>query len=577
MNIGLILNLVALAFVLLITIVFFYKGRVNLFENKVYGFMLITTIIGFIVNTISFILDIYFPELIYLRLLFIRLYYIYLLIFLLSNTIYMYATIKKISDKKNLIYFEVIGAIITLFEFLLPIKISLSDINYISGAGVYFIYFFMIVSIILWSYWIITSLKKKYIKKYIPILVYIILLIPVFYIQFIYSELLLETVLISFILVLMYFTIENPDVKLLDEMYKSKEISDNANDEKSLFIYNMTQESRKVTNNINDKVNMILDLDSIEDIKDVAREIVNDTAKYSSITYDILGVDSITNNNLKVYKSKYNVKNLIKEIVSINTKKCNELGIEFITNIDHNIPELLYGDSIELKNIINGIIDYSLKYIKTGYVEIIINTLIREDICRLIININSSYNNNIVDLNRELNGNQELVDFNHKVIKMNGAMSVSSDINSGTRYKIILDQVIEETETTIKKYKNIYDNKRILVVDDSEAGIKIIEKLINGTNIKIDKCNTGKECINLIKNHEKFDLILIDEELKNIKGYELLSELKKIRNFSIKCIVLTKDNNNEYTLEYQKYGFDDYLLKPINKESLLGKIDEYIK
>lgn len=577
MNIGLILNLVALAFVLLITIVFLYKGRVNLFENKVYGFMLTTTIIGFIVNTISFILDIYFPQIIPLRLLFIRLYYCYLLIFLFSNTIYMYSTIKKNNNKKNIIYFEVIGIIITLFEFLLPINVSSSNTNDISGLGVYFLYFFMIVSIILWSYWIITSLKKKYIKKYIPILVYIILLIPVFYIQFIYSELLLETVLISFILVLMYFTIENPDVKLLDEMYKSKEISDNANDEKNLFIYNMTQESRKVTNNINDKVNMILDLDNTEEIKDIAREILNDTAKYSSITYDILGVDNITNNNFKVYKNKYNVKNLIKEIVSINTKKCNELGIEFITNIDHNIPELLYGDSIELKNIINGIIDYNLKHIKTGYVEIIINTLIREGICRLLININSSYIKNIIDLNKELNGNSELVDFNRKIIKMNGAMSVNSDINSGTRYKIILDQVIEETESTIKKYKNIYDNKRILIVDDSDAGIKIIEKLISGTNIKIEKCNTGKECINLIKNHEKFDLILIDEELKNIKGYELLNELKKTRNFNIKCIVLTKDNNNEYTLEYQKYGFDDYLLKPINKESLLEKIGEYIK
>ena len=160
---------------------------------------------------------------------------------------------------------------------------------------------------------------------------------------------------------------------------------------------------------------------------------------------------------------------------------------------------------------------------------------------------------------------------------MNGTMLISSDFGVGTKVKVILDQKIGETETTeVSKYESTFDNITILSVDDSESGLKIIEKLLKGTNIKLDLATTGKECVDKIK-IGKYDLILLDEELSQISGIELMQKIKEIRNFKTPVILLTKDNSYEYNEEYVKIGFVDYILKPVKKEELLTKINKYTK
>ena len=130
----------------------------------------------------------------------------------------------------------------------------------------------------------------------------------------------------------------------------------------------------------------------------------------------------------------------------------------------------------------------------------------------------------------------------------------------------------EETE-----YNAIYDNKSILVVDDNESTHKLIEKLLKDNNINIDYSLNGKDTLNKIKSKNKYALILIDEELSQITGAELLIKLKEIRNFNIPVILLTKDNNYEYSEEYLKQGFTSVIIKPLKKDNLLQVIDKFSK
>ena len=173
--------------------------------------------------------------------------------------------------------------------------------------------------------------------------------------------------------------------------------------------------------------------------------------------------------------------------------------------------------------------------------------------------------------------NTSLAKANKLIIKMNGTMLISSDFGVGTKIKVVLDQRIEiNTNSEIAKYDNIFNNINILTIDDSEAGLKIIDKLLNGTNIKIDKANTGKECLDKIRIN-KYDVVLLDENLEEISGLELMKRIKEVRNFNAPVILLTKDNSYEYNEEYLKIGFSDYLLKPIKKDELINKINEYKK
>ena len=362
-------------------------------------------------------------------------------------------------------------------------------------------------------------------------------------------------------------------MKLLEETLKSKEISDNANEEKTLFLYNMTQEIKEVTNKIDDDADLILDSKDYDEIYDSARDIKARTSVFVSATNDILNMSSVDSNTIKVYNEKYNIKNILKQIVSIYGDLCKNKDLKFRTNIDHDVPELLYGDGIGLKEVITTILNNSVKYTNKGFVELNVNTIIKGDICRLIITVEDSGRG----IKKEKVDNKSLAKANKLVTLMNGAMLISSDYGVGTKIKIILDQKMEVVKNTeVDKYEEVLDDIKLLAVDDSEAGLKIIEKLLKGTKVKLTIANTGKECIDKIKTN-KFDLILLDEELSQITANELIVKIKEIRNFETSVVLLTKDNSYEYNEEYIKNGFTGYILKPLKKETFINKINEFAK
>jgi len=361
-------------------------------------------------------------------------------------------------------------------------------------------------------------------------------------------------------------------------LHKSKEISDSANEEKTMFLYNMTQEIRNTTNEIDGNVNMILDSDNVDEIHDYARDIKVVTSRFNSMTNDILDISKLDDSNIKIYNNKYSIKTIIKEFITMYGNICKNRNIDFRSNIDHDIPDTLYGDSISLKEAISIILDNSSSNTKDGYIEFDVNAIIKNNVCRLIITIEDSGTGIKSDeLEKVKVKGKSLGRANKLVTLMGGTMMLSSNYGYGTKVKIIIDQRIEVMNNdTVTKYSDVFDDISLLMVDDSEAGIKIIDKLLKGSNIKFDSVANGKDCLDLVK-IKKYDIILIDEELSQITGAELLKKIKAIRNFKTPVILLTKDNNYEYNEEYKKLGFDDYILKPVKKDILLDKINGCLK
>ena len=449
---------------------------------------------------------------------------------------------------------------------------------YVYGQAIDALKLFLGSYLIIWGILVLMNIKVIIQKKYIPIITIIATVILSVIIQSYDPSILISTVCGTIICYTMYHTIENPDLKLLREAHQAKEISDNANEEKTLFLYNMTQEIRSITNKINDDTDVILDSKDYEEIYDSARDIKANTSKFNNMTNEILDMSYVDASTIKVYNEKYNIKLLLRQIVSVYGDICKNKELKFSTNIDHTIPDSLYGDGISLKEVLNTILNNSVKYTNKGFIELSVNTITKGDICRLIITIEDSGNGiKSEDINKIKVDNKSLAKAYKMITLMNGTMLISSDYGIGTKVKIILDQKIGEVEVSeASKYESNFDNISILSVDDSESGLKIIEKLLKGTNIKLDLANTGKECLDKIKIN-KYDLILLDEELSQISGLELIKKITEIRNFKIPVILLTKSNSYEYDEEYLKLGFSDYLLKPIKKEELLLKIDKYTK
>ena len=486
------------------------------------------------------------------------------------NEIKQYNKIKKII----LIMFG-ITAVLT---YVLPRNIITSDNGqlYATGAAVMTVYIYSTICLLLMVYYMINNFKNLIDRRYIPVLALFILGILTMVIQSIYPELFLFTPVESYIVFLMYFTIENPDMKLLNELHKSKEISDTANEEKTMFLYNMTQEIKEVANKIDDDADLILDSKNYDEIYDSARDIKARTSVFVSATNDILNMSSVDSNSIKVYNERYNIKTILKQIISIYSDLCENKTLKFRTNIDHDIPDLLYGDGIGLKEVLITILNNCVKYTSKGFIELSINTIIKGDICRLIITVeDSGIGIKSEDINNIRVDNKSLAKANKLITLMNGTMLISSEYGIGTKIKIILDQkMVINKDKEIDKYEKVLDDIKLLVVDDSEAGLKIIEKLLKGTKINLTKATTGKECIDNVKAN-KYDLILLDEELSQITANELMVKLKEIRNFKVPVVLLTKDNSYEYNEEYLKQGFIGYMLKPLKKDIFINEINKY--
>ena len=590
----------AIVYSMLLMTVYFRKKVFKSKENKVYSILVVVSFFELIVELILDFVGPMYKEIPNVSYFVARLFSFGVelwITILLCYVLFVCLSIKKkeryIPVVRNIAV--VLMIIFTTLNFILPLNFKYDGyIAYTYGPSVNIIYLSAFLYSFIGIIALIRNIKNIKDKRFFPILIFLIVGGIASYIQYMNPGLLLATPIHAFITFLMYFTIENPDVKMIEEYHKAKEISDNANEDKTMFLYNMTNDIRLITKNINyntdaainEMSNKKLDKDLVNDY---LRAIKENTARFTTMTNEILDVDSIDSASIKVYDDKYNIKLLLKKIVTLYSDECSKKGLTFRSDIASDLPEYLYGDNLGLKNVLISILDNSIKYTKEGYIELNVNTIIKNNIARLIITIEDSgvgispdeMDSIFYKRKEEIDGSNmksNLFTARKLITLMGGTIIPSSNYGNGTTMKIVLDQkIVEEANEKYNKYESFYDEKKILLVDDNISTEKIISKLIRDTNIKLDYVSLGKEALDKIRGKEKYDLILLDEVMDPLDGVTVMKKFKDIRNFKTNVILLTRNNEYEYNEEYLKYGFSGYLLKPISKDKLFEIIDKYLK
>ena len=585
---------------LMLTIIYFKRKNVKTIETKIYSSLIITNILNVSLAVMCYFTILYKDMMPFINDLISKTLLLLFITWELFFTGYVIVITRKNKEKnykeiykKSRPLLAVLYILISFIVYVLPLYYhNENKIVYSYGPSANFIYALTAILIITWIILIIKNYQILKSRKCIPVVLFIVLTLIVVVIQKQNPGLLLITATETFITIIMYFTIENPDMKMLDEVHKAKVISDNANEEKTLFLYNMTNEIRGITKDIDKETDNILDETDnkkidVEEINNSARNIKGSTAKFTTMTNEILDISSIDSASVRIYNEKYNIKRLLKELVGIYKPKAQNKNLDFRVSIASDIPEYLYGDGINLKKVLTIILDNSIKYTNNGYIEFNINTIIKGDIARLIISVeDSGIGMKAEDINKIFTKKQEREDnhnlnnnlYNAKrlITLMNGTIVPSSSYGSGTTIKIILDQKYDTIDTDINKYDNIYDKKKVLLIDDSPSSEKLFNKILSGTNIELTSVKLGKEGLEKIRNKEKYDLILLDEELEPQNGHIIMRKLLEIRNFNTKVILLTKDNKYDYDDSYLQEGFTDYIIKSSDKEEILNKMNKYL-
>ena len=590
-NTTIFLTIISFFYSVLLMIAYFSKDKIKTLENKVYSKLIIINFIGIILELFCTIFAGYAKDYLVFYTILNKLFLVELTIWCSVFSVYVFLISSKKEKNelksylKKVSIFHIVIDVITMFLiFVLPVRFNINDLGYVMysyGPSVNIVFISSTLYIILMFTCLIRNFKNIKSKKYLPIYVYMVIGVLVGIVQKLHPEILAFTSMEAFITVIMYFTIENPDKKLLEEIHTSKKIADAANEDKSMLIYNMMNEVKSIASDINKSSEVILNSNNLEENRFFAREIISSNNKLYSMANNIYNIDVIDDINVKTVKNKYNIKLLLKEVISKNKELFEDKDISFRFNIDSNLPNTLYGDSINLKNVLNTIIGNSYKYTDKGYVELSVNAIFKKDIVRLIIKIeDSGIGIKAEDLEKCLNKNtrdqNSLYGARKTINIMGGNLLVSSDYNKGTIVTIILDQKIYTTNNK-DNYDSYVNNKKILIIDDNNSSIKLIGKILDKHNILYDSSNLGKEALDRIRKGYKYDLILLDEDMPYINGISVMNKFSKIKGFDTKVILLTKNSNIIYDDIYKDSGFSDYVIKPIDKDDLMNKVNKYLK
>ena len=590
----------------LLLIIFFSKERINILDTKLFSFLLIVNFLDSLLNTIIIYLGYTKPTGITLIKILNRidfpLYILWAWLFFLY--IFHISTEKKKTHNLFKIIFNislVINIIAILFSIILPFEIQNSNnIMYAYGNSVNVLYIMCGIYMFLTLFCVLLNIKRLLNKKYAPVYVLILFAFIIGYIRLINPSLILISAVISYINLVLYFTIENPDMKMINELNIAKNNAEKANRAKSDFLSSMSHEIRTPLNAI---VGLSVDIKERNICPDSMKEDLDDIISASNTLLEIVGnimdINKIESDKIEIIEVPYNFKHELETLCRVNKVKLEDKPIEFRLNIAEDMPYELLGDKPHIKQIINNLVSNAIKYTKEGFIEVSAKCINRNNTCTIILTVQDSgigiKEENIkklftkferldVEKNTTTEGTGLGLAITKKLVElMGGKINVSSQYGSGSIFMVTIPQKIskinEELTNTQKlnlgiNVKNVdCSNKSILVVDDNKLNIKVARRSIEALGFKnIDECYNGQECLDKIKNGNKYDVILMDIMMPIMSGETCIKELKQILNFDTPVIALTADAVAGSEEKYKSEGFIDYIAKPFSKDQIKEKI-----
>ena len=546
-----------LSFVLLV--IYFSKKRVHLLENSIYILMIFSILMDSALVSLLFY-NYYTNYNVSLVSLLNKLDYVFLIIWSSSLMLYIFViTYKERKRFKRLlkkVSTSVIVLDIIMFVVVFNSKIDLiiKDSIHQTAQGeavilsIIFCLFYILVSLLI----VLFNLKKINIK-HLPVFVIIFtaILIAIFF--SVNPYLIIISIGLTIDNFIMYFTIENPDIKLINELELAKDNLENANLVKSEFLRSMSHEIRTPMNQIIGCASVIEMEDNLsEESKDVLNDLVNSTNSLLDVCNGIINVSQIESGNVDILISGYNPKEVIEDIINLNKKRLTNKDVEIVSNYSE-LPDVVYGDKNKVKQIVSNLLSNAIKYTDKGKIEVSVSSSVKKDKCDIEIVVKDTgkvISEENIDLifNKfgKLEKNSDTLGLGlglfitkNLVNILGGNISVTSELGKGSEFKVFLHESLVDTST-----KLVLSSVNIMIIHSSNMIRAFLKNSIMKYEIKVNDFSNGVEAIKELKRVD-YDVVIIDKYISDVKLEELVRTIKDISS-NIKIMVIGNEENIDY-------------------------------
>ena len=577
-------------FSILLFVLYNFKSNLKLLENKIYYGIIVTTIIAGLIEIYSFILvrtSIFVNSVLYLFSL--KSLFLCFLVWIYLFTIYTVIVTINLKNKDYSRYrlaimiSTIVFIIVSLTTMILPIDIIETDgLLLPTGVGVDIIYVLSLILFIIMISVIISNRRNLKNKKYYPMYFLLVILGIMIIVQKIFPSLLLINFSLSILIYIMYFTIENPDIKLIKDLSYTRRMLEKQNEMVSGTVNNLAISLKnplmEITNFSSKKINKKDEVSSLEEIKKFQKLSLNLVDQINKI----MDLTRIENRQLKIKNKLYQTDNLINSIKDI----INFRNVDVNYNIDNNIPKVLYGDDDNIKQTFTYLVEFINNYFNRYDLTINISKISVRNNCKLMFSIIVNYKNTKLDFIERDNkciietNAWEYELYNRLVELQKGTYEVKKD-NSSLIFNFALFQKIkdnnEAVEEEIIKYNN-YSGKKILIALDNHLDINKFTELLVNYNVDISTSSSIEELTELLRSDKTFDIVFLSNTISGIENYNIttseerkrtMTKLSLIAGYKLQIIMVTledyKDSDTEYIkMPISKVKLDDIMVKYLN-------------